>query len=74
MEEEKRLSVRLPKDLHDRFKAAAATNGKTMTKVILEFVTDYVYSAIPVIDSEMDVELAERYAEMLLVRAQGDRQ
>lgn len=42
MKEEKRLSVRLPKDLHDKFKAAVAANGKDMTEVILQFAANYV--------------------------------
>ncbi len=42
MTEEKRLTVRLPKDLHDKFKAATAGNGKDMTEVVLDFVAGYV--------------------------------
>ena len=49
MKQEKRLTIRLPKDLHDQFKAAAAGNGKDMTEVILEFVKNYVsiHTALP---------------------------
>jgi hypothetical protein len=40
--EVKRLNMNVPKDLHDRFKAATAAEGKQMTDVLMEFILDYV--------------------------------
>ena len=40
--ETKRLNMNVPKDLHDRFKAATAAEGKQMTDVLMEFIIDYV--------------------------------
>jgi predicted HicB family RNase H-like nuclease len=38
----KRVNVNIPTELHNRFKAAAAAQGREMTEVILEFIESYV--------------------------------
>ena len=46
-----RMSLIIPPDLHRAFKAAAASEGRLMTELILDFIWDYVAKhaqAIPV--------------------------
>jgi len=38
----KRVNLNIEVDLHNRFKAATAAQGTTMTVVILEFINQYV--------------------------------
>ncbi len=38
----KRVNLNIEVDLHNRFKAATAAQGTTMTVVILEFIDQYV--------------------------------
>jgi len=41
------MSLIIPPDLHRAFKVAAATQGKEMTTLILEFIQDYVRRHAP---------------------------
>jgi hypothetical protein len=36
------MSLAITRELHDAFKAAAATEGKKMTHVLIEFIKRYV--------------------------------
>jgi hypothetical protein len=38
----KRVNVNIPTDLHNRFKAATASQGLEMTVVLLGFIENYV--------------------------------
>jgi ParG len=38
----KRMNLNVEANLHDEFKAATAAQGKNMTDVLLEFITQYV--------------------------------
>jgi hypothetical protein len=38
----KRVNMNIPKQLHDRFKAACAVRGEQMTDVLLKHIEDYV--------------------------------
>ena len=38
----KRVNLNIDVDMHNRFKAATAAQGTTMTVVILEFIDQYV--------------------------------
>jgi hypothetical protein len=38
----KRMNLNVPADLHDRFKAATASQGTTMTKVLMKHIDEYV--------------------------------
>lgn len=40
--EVKRLNMNVPRDLHDRFKAATAYEGKQMSDVLMDFIRKYV--------------------------------
>ncbi|MCS4044825.1 hypothetical protein GGQ00_003288 [Salinibacter ruber] len=40
--ETKRLNVRVPAPLYDRFKDKADSEGRTMTWLVLQFIRDYV--------------------------------
>lgn len=42
VEEQVRLNVNLPVDMHRQFKAMAAAEGKFMGTLIRDFVTDYL--------------------------------
>lgn len=37
-----RLNVKLPEDLHERFKEQGEAEGRTMTWVVTQFIRDYV--------------------------------
>ena len=37
-----RLNINIKEDLHNRFKAAAALQGKRMTAIVVELIEDYV--------------------------------
>lgn len=39
---EKRLNLNVELDLHNKFKAVTAAQGKNMTDVLLEFIEQYV--------------------------------
>lgn len=41
-EPEKRLNVRLPESLHDRFKAKCEAEGRSMSWVVKQAIEDYV--------------------------------
>jgi tRNA(Glu) U13 pseudouridine synthase TruD len=41
----KRINVNLEARLHNRFKAAAAAQGKNMTEVLMEAIQAYVYAS-----------------------------
>ena len=43
----KRMSLIIPHELHQDFKAACAMEGKGMTKVLLEFVAQFVQEHLP---------------------------
>ena len=36
------MNLNVPVDLHNRFKAATAEKGKSMTDVLMEFIRGYV--------------------------------
>ena len=36
------MNMNVPKELHDRFKAATAAQGKQMTDVLLAYIEQYV--------------------------------
>ena len=38
----KRLNINITRELHNRFKSAAAARGLEMTDVLLEFIQQYV--------------------------------
>ena len=38
----KRMNINLPADLHDSFKAAAASRGETMTVALMRSIKDYI--------------------------------
>ena len=38
----KRVNINLDSALHDRFKAAVATEGKKMTEVLIDFIKHYI--------------------------------
>ncbi len=40
--ETKRMNMLVPRELHDRFKAACAARGERMTDVLLECIDQYV--------------------------------
>jgi hypothetical protein len=42
MTEVKRMSLIIPPDLHRAFKAAAVSQGREMTELILEFMQSYI--------------------------------
>jgi len=39
---QKRVNVNLEASLHDRFKATAASQGRQMTEILIEFIERYV--------------------------------
>lgn len=41
-DETKRLNVRVPKPLYERFKAKAESEGRSMTWLILRYIREYV--------------------------------
>ena len=41
------MSLIIPPDLHRAFKVAAASEGKQMTELILDFIRDYVEKHAP---------------------------
>lgn len=41
MENDYRISVRVPRKLYDDFKAVAGNQSKTLTRLIIEFLADY---------------------------------
>lgn len=41
-QELKRVNMNIPRDLHDQFKAAAASRGENMTDILLKHIQDYV--------------------------------
>ncbi|HGP0233806.1 TPA: plasmid partition protein ParG [Pseudomonas aeruginosa] len=41
-EPEKRLNVKLPASIHERFRLACMTNRETMTEAIERFIGDYL--------------------------------
>ena len=43
----KRLNIHIDVRLHNAFKAAAASQGKEMTPVLLEFIEQYVAKHLP---------------------------
>lgn len=38
----KRMNMNVPRDLHDQFKAAAASRGERMTDILLKHIAEYV--------------------------------
>ncbi len=36
------MNMLVPRELHDRFKAACAARGERMTDVLLEYIDEYV--------------------------------
>ncbi len=40
--EVKRMNMNVPRDLHDAFKAAAASRGENMTDILLKHIEEYV--------------------------------
>ena len=42
-----RMSWIIPRDLHQQFKVAAASQGKEMSELLLEFVKQYVAKHLP---------------------------
>jgi hypothetical protein len=38
----KRVNINIPIELHNRFKASTAAQGREMTVVLLEFIQEYV--------------------------------
>jgi hypothetical protein len=47
--EVKRMNMNVPKELHDRFKAATAVRGENMTDVLLAYIAQYIdkYGVLP---------------------------
>ena len=43
----KRMNINIRAELFNQFKAAVATQGKTITQVLLEFVEDYIRKHSP---------------------------
>lgn len=43
------MSIIIPPDLHRAFKVAAASEGKQMTELILDFIRDFVAKHAPAI-------------------------
>jgi ParG len=43
----KRMNINIRAELFNQFKAAVATQGKTITQVLLEFVEEYVRKHMP---------------------------
>lgn len=43
----KRMNLNVETELHEKFKAAAALEGKNMTDVLIEFIRDYVRRHLP---------------------------
>ena len=43
----KRMNINVEVQLHDRFKAATAAQGKNMTDVLMEFIQKYVEQHLP---------------------------
>ena len=41
-QELKRVNMNIPRDLHDAFKAAAASRGENMTDILLKHIAEYV--------------------------------
>ena len=41
------MSLIIPPELHRAFKAAAASEGRQMSELILEFIQDYVHQHAP---------------------------
>ena len=42
------MNLNLETELHQRFKAAVALEGKNMTDVLLEFIRSYIQQHMPV--------------------------
>lgn len=40
--EVKRMNMNVPRELHDSFKAAAASHGENMTDILLKYIDEYV--------------------------------
>lgn len=40
--EVKRMNMNVPRDLHDAFKAAAASRGENMTDILMKHIEEYV--------------------------------
>lgn len=40
-----RLNIKVPLDLHRRFKATAAAQGESMTDIVLRMIEQYIVSA-----------------------------
>ena len=36
------MNMNVPRDLHDRFKSAAAARGENMTDILIEYIERYV--------------------------------
>jgi hypothetical protein len=43
----KRMNLNVPTELHNAFKGATAAEGKEMTEVLLDFITNYVQKHLP---------------------------
>jgi len=43
----KRMNINVDVQLHDRFKAATAAEGKNMTDVLMDFIRQYVEQHLP---------------------------
>ena len=43
----KRLNIRLPRALHDQFKAAVAAQGKSIQDVLSQYIENYVAQRRP---------------------------
>lgn len=47
IEELSRLSIRLPRSLHNQFKAAVAAQGKSIQDVLVAYIENYVAQQRP---------------------------
>lgn len=45
--EVKRMNLNVPVELHNSFKSVTAAQGKDMTTVLMEFITNYVAKNTP---------------------------
>lgn len=43
----KRMNINVPLDLHNAFKATAATKNREMTEILLDFIRSYVEKHAP---------------------------